>query len=478
MVGQHVGTSTAAPSDLPPGGTAGVAVVTYHKRRNTELAMVLVACALGLGGWLLTGLNTTGEVPPNWAWVCGVWVAMAVGCHLVIRFRTPYADPLVLPSVIALNGLGLAMIHRIDLIASPPRQDALTQFIWTGLGMVLFGLVLFFLRDLRRLDRFPYLLFLVGLALLMLPLLPGLGVELNGSRIWIRIAGFSFQPAEVAKIVLAFAFSSYLVQKREVLALSGHRLGPLHLPRLRDLLPIVVMWGAGMAVLFFQSDLGTALLFFGLFVMMLYVATERPGWVVIGVGMFAVGALLAYQLFAHVRVRVGAWLHPFDDYDRNLQVISAQFGFAHGGLTGRGWGLGRPGLTPLAKSDFISAAIGEELGLAGLMAVIMIYAILVSRGLRMALSSSNEFTKLLATGLSFVLALQVFTIIGGVTRLLPLTGLTTPFMSQGGSSMIANWVIIGLFVVISHNARKPVQLLHPGSGVADLSDDETRVVPT
>ena len=475
-----IGSATAAPADLPTTAGRGPVLVTFHKRRNTELAMLLVACSFGLGGWLLTGLNMTGRVPENWPWVCGLWIGMSLACHLVIRFRAPYADPLILPCVIALNGLGLALIHRIDLIPTPPRADSYTQFIWTGLGMALFAAVLFFLRDLRRLDRFPYLLFLAGLALLLLPLLPGLGVELNGARIWIRVAGYSFQPAEAAKIVLAIAFASYLVQKRELLALGGHRIGPLRIPRLRDLLPIVIMWGAAMLVLVFQSDLGTALLFFGLFVMMLYVATERPSWVVIGIGLFAVGAWLAFQLFWHVRVRVNAWLHPFENYDQNLQVISGQFGFAWGGLTGRGWGLGRPGLTPLAKSDFISAAAGEELGIAGLMAIIMIYAILVSRGMRTALASSDEFVKLLACGLSFVFALQVFAIIGGVTRLLPLTGLTTPFMSQGGSSLIANWVIVGLLIVISHQARKPVSLVHTDSvmmaGVVDLSNDQTQVV--
>ena len=477
------GSVSGVPSTAAPQAT----LVTYHKRRNTELAMILVAASLGLGGWLLTGLNQTGQVPANWPWVCGMWVGMAVAAHLVVRFVTPYADPLVLPCVIALNGLGLAMIHRIDLIPEPPREDAWTQFIWTGLGMVLFAAVLVFLRDIRRLERYPYLLFLGGLVLLLLPLVPGLGVTLNGSTVWISIAGYSFQPSEVAKIMMALAFASYLVGKREVLALSGFRLGPLQLPRLRDLGPIAIMWAAAMAVLVFQTDLGTSLLFFGLFVMMLYVATERPGWVVLGVGSFVIGALAAHQLFAHVQVRVDSWLRPFEDFTQNYQVINAQYGFAYGGLTGRGWGLGRPGLTPLAKSDFISAALGEELGIAGLMAIIMIYGIIIARGLRMALASNNEFTKLLAAGLSFVFALQVFAIIGGVTRLLPLTGLTTPFMSQGGSSLIANWVIVALMMVISHQARRPVRLLkqsrgqdtvepRPAAPVADLSDDKTQVI--
>ncbi|CAI9404668.1 FtsW/RodA/SpoVE family cell cycle protein [Aestuariimicrobium sp. T2.26MG-19.2B] len=452
--------------------------VVYRKRRNVELAMVLLACTLGLGGWLLTEINLHGHAPTSWMRVSALWIGMAVACHLVVRWRLPYADPLILPCVIALNGLGLAMIHRIDLIPSPPRDDAVMQFVWTGLGMLLFAAVAIFVRDPRRLQRFPYLLFIAGVGLLLLPLVPGLGVSTLGANIWIRIGPMSFQPSEVAKILLAFAFAAYLVDKREVLALSGFRLGPIQFPRLRDLGPIALMWVACMLVLVFQNDLGTALLFFGLFVIMLYVATERPGWPIVGAALMAVGGWGAYLFTRHVRVRVSSWLHPFENYDQNLQVISGQFGMAWGGLTGRGWGLGRPGLTPLAKSDFISAAIGEEVGLFGLVAVVMLYAYIVARGLRMALASHDPYLKLLACGLSFTFALQVFAIIGGVTRLLPLTGLTTPFMSQGGSSMIANWTIIGVMLVISHHARRPMvataRLDEPTA--TDLRLDETHVI--
>lgn len=235
------------------------------------------------------------------------------------------------------------------------------------------------------------------------------------------------------------------------------------------------MWGAAMAVFVFQNDFGMCLLFFGLFVMMLYVATERPGWPVLGLLMLVVGGYGAYGSARHIRVRVNAWLHPFDNYDQNYQVIQAQFGFAWGGLTGRGWGLGRPWMTPLAKSDFISAALGEELGIIGLMAIVMVYAIIVARSLRVALASHDAFGKLLASGLGFVFALQVFAIIGGVTRLLPLTGLTTPFMSQGGSSMLSNWVILGILLVISNQARRPPVRVAPTSD--ELSNEDTMVIP-
>ncbi|MGO4958191.1 FtsW/RodA/SpoVE family cell cycle protein [Luteococcus sp. Sow4_B9] len=448
----------------------------YRRRRNVELFMDLFALCFGLAGWALTELNLYGRVPDNWPIVTGLWFALGIGLHVVVRWRLAWADPLILPCVLLLNGLGLAMIHRIDQIPDPVRHDASTQLLWTVLGMALFSAVVIGLRDHRRLQRFPYLLFLLGLFLLLLPLVPGLGRAQYGARIWIQVAGYSFQPAEVAKIVLAIAFAGYLTDHREVLALAGRRFLGIEFPRLRDLGPILIMWLASLAVLIFQNDLGTSMLFFGLFVMMLYVATEKAGWAILGVGMIGVGGVLAYQFTGHVKVRVSSWLHPFEDYDSNLQVISAQFGYAWGGLTGRGWGLGRPGLTPLAKSDFIAGAIGEELGVIGLMAVVMIYAIIVARSLRMALAAHDAFGKLLACGLGFTFALQVFAIIGGVTRLLPLTGLTTPFMSQGGSSMIANWVIVAVLLVISHQARRP-PVTAARTTEAQLQNEDTLEIP-
>ncbi|MGI8458311.1 MAG: FtsW/RodA/SpoVE family cell cycle protein [Propionibacteriaceae bacterium] len=452
----------------------GPVTVVPRKRRGAELVMLLFAAVIGIGAYVIVHLNLDGELPAALPYLAGGWVALLLIAHLVIRIRLPYADPLLLPCVALLNGLGLAMIDRIDLINAPPTHGATTQLVWTALGVALFVTTVLAVRDHRPLQRFTYLMALAGLILLLLPLTPFLGVEIGGARIWIRLGGFSFQPAEVAKIVLSIAFASYLVEKRDVLALAGMRVGGLDLPRARDLGPILTMWLASLAVLVFQNDLGTSLLFFGLFVMMLYVATERPGWAVLGTLLFAVGAYLGYLLFGHVRVRVGAWLEPFSNPDRYFQIISAQYGFAYGGILGTGLGEGRPGLTPLARSDFIAAAIGEELGMTGLMAVIMVYALIVARGLRTALACREPFGKLLAAGLSFAFALQVFTIIGGVTRLLPLTGLTTPFMSQGGSSMIANWVVIALLMVISHQVRKPMVTVPEYAA----DDQETQLIPT
>ncbi len=431
-------------------------VVVPKKRRGAELFLLLFALVLTLGAYAQVDLNVSDALSPRFPLLAAASVIVALATHFAVRWRIPYADPVLLPCVVLLNGLGIAMIHRIDLINKPPLDGARTQLIWTVLGVIMFVLVAVVIRDHRPLQGYTYTLGLVGLVLLLLPLLPGLGTEKFGAQIWIQVGPYSFQPAEAAKVLLAIAFASYLVEKRDVLALAGWRVLGLDLPRARDLGPILCVWAMSLLILISQRDLGTSLLFFGMFVMMLYVATERGGWVVLGGSLFVAGAYAAFLMFDHVKIRVGAWLDPFGDYERYYQVVNAQFGMAWGGLLGRGLGEGRPGLTPLARSDFIAAAFGEKLGATGLMAIIVIYALIVFRGLRTALQCRDPFGKLLAAGLAFGLALQVFTIIGGVTRLLPLTGLTTPFMSQGGSSLICNWIIIGLLMVISHHARKPL----------------------
>jgi len=451
-------------------------VIVYRKRRGVEAFMLLLALAIALGGYFLTHLNLEGHLPEGWPWAVAIGIVLVGAAHAVVRWRIPYADPLILPLVVLLNGLGLAMIHRLDLGTDPVMHSAELQLTWTVVAVLAFAATVFLLKDYRVLHAFPYLAFLVGLGVLLLPLVPGLGKENNGARIWIEVAGYSFQPAEVAKIILCIAFAAYLVEKRDVLALAGGKLGPVVLPRPRDLGPILVMWLASMALLVFQKDLGTSLLFFGLFVTMLYVATERPGWPIIGIALFGAGAYAAFLLFGHVQSRVSGWLDPFSDFDRNYQVIQGQFGLAWGGLFGTGWGLGRPNLTPLAKSDFISAAIGEELGLVGLSAIVMVYGLIAARGLRAALGARDPFGKLLASGLSFVFAMQVFAILGGVTRLLPLTGLTTPFMSQGGSSLVANWIGVGLLMVITHQVRRPALEPAASGPVASLAEEPTVIV--
>ncbi len=450
-------------------------LVVHRSRPAIGLLLLLLAQTVGASGFLLTQLDIDGTLPHGWPYVLGAWFGVGLVTHFLVRWRLRYADPFLLPATFLLVGLGLSMIHRIDLIPDPPRADALTQALWALLGVAAAMVVIFVLKDYRVLRRYPYLLFLAGLVLLLLPLTP-LGIELNGSRIWIRLFGYSFQPAEVAKLVLSLAFAGYLANTKDVLAMAGPKVLGFTLPRARDLGPIAVMWVASMLVLIYQKDLGTSMLFFGLFVAMVYLATGRSSWVVIGGLLFVAGGWFAYQKFAYVGVRVSSWLDPFSNYEQNYQVIQAQFGFAYGGLLGRGWGLGRPGLTPLAKSDFITAAIGEELGIVGLMAVVVVYGIIVARGLRTALSCTEPFGKLLSAGLSLVFALQVFSIIGGVTRLLPLTGLTTPFMSQGGSSMVANWLVMAVMLVVSNDARRPAVVHEDEGDVAYLSADATQVL--
>lgn len=451
-------------------------VVVYGKRRNVELALLVLAQTIGLAGWLDTFLNQYGELPANWVGAAVVWYGLGIAAHLVIRFRTPWADPVILPCIVLLNGLGLAMIARIDQYSNPPRHEAEVQLLWMGLGVLLFSLIIVFLRDYRVMERFTYLLFLLGFGLLMLPLVPGLGVEEGGARIWINIAGYSMQPAEFAKVILAFAFAAYLNQQKDVLALAGRRFLGIDLPRLRDMGPIMIMWGASLVILLVQKDLGTSLMFFGLFVSMLYVATERPSWPILGVLLVIAGAVMAYFTTSHFKVRVDGWLNPFENFDQNEQLIQAQFGMAWGGLLGRGWGLGRPYLTPISKSDFMIASLGEELGTVGLLAIVLVYAIFVTRGFRSALTCRDGFGKLLAAGLSFVVALQIFTIIGGVTRLLPLTGQNAPFMSQGGSSLVANWAVAAILLIISNAGRRPQQPPPATEQVIDLVDDQTRVI--
>lgn len=451
-------------------------VVVYRKRRGVELVMLLFALGISYGAYILTDLGVSDALPAAYLPAGLIWLVLGLVAHAAVRWRIPYADPLILPSVMLLNGLGLAMIHRLDLGSSPLTSSAESQLMWTGIAVAVFAVVLFVLRDYRTLKRFPYLLFLAGMLLLLTPLLPVIGHESGGARIWIMVGKLTFQPAELAKIILAVAFASYLVDKREVLALAGRRFLGIDLPRIRDLGPILIMWLLSLAVLVFQKDLGTSLLFFGLFVAMLYLATERPSWPILGTLLFVGGAAAGYAAFGHVRVRFSAWLTPFADWDQNYQIIQAQYGLAWGGLFGTGWGLGRPNLTPVAKSDFIAAALGEEIGVVGLTAIVLVYAFFVTRALKTAVTAKEPFGKLLAAGLGFVFALQVFTIIGGVTRLLPLTGLTTPFLSQGGSSLIANWMAAGLLMIISHQVRRP-EVVVASSPVASLADDRTQVIP-
>ncbi|QZY29182.1 FtsW/RodA/SpoVE family cell cycle protein [Nocardioides coralli] len=458
----------------------------HRRRRGAELYLLVLALAVGLGAYAAVGLGVEGTIPANMVGY-GVWLAaLTVAAHVTVRFTAPYADPVLLPVVAALNGLGLAMIHRLDLAYEAAGREAgfaPRQLTWMTIGVVLFVLTLIFLRDHRVLQRFTYTSGLVAILLLLLPLVPGLGATINGAQIWIRLFGFSFQPGEVAKVLLVITFAGYLVLHRDALALAGRRLLFVDLPRGRDLGPILAMWLVSLGILVFQRDLGSSLLFFGLFLAMLYVATERPGWLVVGGTIFFGGAGILYWVssttgrLSHVADRVDIWLDPFRYYgegtsDQAFQPVEAMFGMAWGGLLGRGFGNGSPERVPFAESDFIVASIGEELGLTGIIAVVLLYGFIVERALRAALVCRDGFGKLVCVGLAGVIALQVFVVIGGVTGLIPLTGLTTPFLSYGGSSLVANWVIVALLLRISDQARRPV----PQLGGEDDDDEATQVV--
>lgn len=444
----------------------GTVVPRLPSRRGTEVALLAFALALTLAAYTQVGLTVRGAVPADLARYAAALGGLWLVAHLAVRRFAPYADPLLLPCAALLNGLGLVLIHRLDLAARAGGRtvggttfsgSASAQLAWTTIGIALFLGVLLLLRDHRVLQRYTYTAMFAGLALLALPaLLPASLSEVNGSKIWVRLAGFSIQPGEFAKLVLLVFFAGYLVVKRDVLALASRRVLGLDLPRGRDMGPLVVAWVASMLVLVFERDLGTALLFYGLFVVLLYIATERRSWVILGLLLFLVGGYVAYRLFGHVRLRVDVWLHPFADPERSgYQIVQALFGLASGGVVGTGLGQGQPWRVPFANTDFIISTVGEELGVTGLMALLLLYGILVERGFRAALAARDSFGKLLAGGLAFTMALQVFIIAGGVLKLIPLTGLTTPFLSYGGSSLVANWALVALLLRISDSARRP-----------------------
>lgn len=442
-------------------------------RRGTELVLLIFAIAVVLLAYANVGLAMEGSLPVDLLPIGAGFGVIALIFHLVLRWKAAYADPTLLPIATLLNGLGLVMIHRLDLNSSKTNGllegSALRQLIWSAIAIGAAIALLFLVSDHRRLRRYTFTFALAAIILLMMPLMPLIGKNINGNRIWIGLGPFTFQPGEIAKLCAVIFFASYLVQTRDALSLVGKRVLGFPLPRARDLGPIVVAWLASLAVLVFESDLGTSLLFFGLFVGMLYIATERRSWIVIGLGMFLLGCVVAYQLFAHFRVRVQLWLDPFTAglSDQNAKGL---MGMASGGLTGTGLGQGHPEITYFANSDFIFASFGEELGLVGVMAILLLYGLFVERGLRTALAARDGFGKLLATGLAFSIALQCFVVIGGVTRVIPLTGQTTPFLAAGGSSLLANWVLVALLLRISDQARRPM------FESANVSDEMTQVV--
>jgi cell division protein FtsW (lipid II flippase) len=471
--------------------------IATRPRRSAQLAMLIFAIVITIAGFAQVGLARDGHLPVGmYGYGLGLGI-LAVGAYFVVARFAPYADPLLLPLAVFLNGIGLAMIYRLDLRTSQDMKDAIAagkkisyigpsttaQLEWTALGMIFFAITLLVLRDVKILQRYTYTIGAVGLFFLALPgFLPSSISGAMGAKIWIRIGSMSIQPSEFSKLALVAFFAGYLVNKRQALSIVGKKLGPLNLPRARDLGPILIMWILCLGVLALENDFGTAILFFGLFVSMLYIATERFMWVAIGGLLLGCASLLA-PMVPHVAQRINTWLNPMAYFDGGCkvgnkiinqigtianchakggqyiadsgQLVRGLFSMGQGGVLGTGLGQGEPWRTPLSYSDFIFTSFGEELGLTGVMVILLVYALIVQRGMKAAIAAKDNFAKLFAGGMSFVFALQVFVIVGGVTRLIPLTGLTTPFLAQGGSSLLANWILIAILIRISDVARRP-----------------------
>lgn len=426
-------------------------------RRNTELSLLILIVILGAGSLALVEVAADPEEVTGILPIAVVLAGVYIAAHVAVRRLAPRADPLILPLAIVLNALGVAAIYRLD-----PEGSGRTQVTWTLLGVALFIATLFLLKDHRRLASYKYVLGFIGVGLLLLPLSP-LGQTVFGARLWVGIGSFRFQPGELAKLALVAFFAGYLADRKELLAVASRKLGPIRMPDIKHFGPLLVMWGLSLAVMFFEKDLGSSLLFFSVFLVMIYIATARWIYMMAGLSLFAVGAYLGYQTFSHVQDRVTIWLNVFDPEligDESYQLAQSLFALATGGLFGTGLGQGRPDLIPAAQTDFIFSVLGEELGLLGTAAILLCFMLLVARGLFIAINARDDFSQLLAAGLTTILGIQTIIILAGVTRLLPLTGITLPFMSYGGSSLLSNFILVALLIRISHNTLAEPEPAH------------------
>src|SRR5712691_2487177 len=434
-----------------------LAELDARSRRGTQLALTILAVVLSVGGYVLVTLGLTGRKPPGVAGFVAVIALSYLVAHFVTTRLAPGADPILLPAAAVLAGLGYAMIYRLD------THLAGQQLAWLILGLALFALTLFVVKDHRSLDAYTYTIGLLGVLCLLLPIAPGIGSTINGARLWIHIGSLSFQPSEIGKVLIVVFLASYLSAKKDLLAVATRRIGPIRLPEPRYLGPLLAAWFVSLAVLFMEKDLGSSLLFFSIFVAMLWIATARGSYLALGLVLFIVGAAIGYMLFPHVQDRVLIWFHalePAHVHSDGYQLAQSEFAFATGGIAGTGLGRGHPGLIPFAATDFIFAGFGEELGLFGVTAILLLYIVVIWRGFKIALSREDAFSKLLATGLTCALGFQTFIIMGGVTRLIPLTGITLPFVSYGGSSLVANFVLLALLIRVS--TPSPAHARSPG----------------
>jgi cell division protein FtsW (lipid II flippase) len=427
-----------------------------RRRRSNELGLGLMAVVVTGGGYVLLLLADKPDIPADlWLFLAAV-LGLYVAAHLAVRRFAPRADPTLLPIAFILNGLGFVTISRLD------RDLARVQAVWTAVGIAAFVLTLFLVRRIRTLERYRYTFLLIGVGALLLPLLPGVGREINGARLWVRFGPVNFQPGEAAKILLVIFFAAYLVDKRELLAAGSRRIGRLMVPDPKHLGPLLLAWGVSILVMVRQKDLGSSLLFFAVFAAMLYIATERSAYLVAAFGMFVIGATIAYQLFSHVSERVQSWADPWSvAQTTGYQLVQSLFAFGTGGFAGTGLGLGSPQKIPNASTDFVFAAVGEELGLIGTVAICVLFLLFVGSGFRIAIQAERPFSKLFAAGLTTIVGIQAFVIIGGVIRVIPLTGVTLPFVSYGGSSLVANFVLVALLLRISDETVEQQEMPRP-----------------
>lgn len=410
-------------------------------RRNTELLLLLIAAPVVILLYAMIVMNNGESIDVNTLGVPLGMFATFAAAHLAVRKWAPAADPAILPISFALSGIGIAFITRLN------PDMAVRQFLWLLASVVCMVLVLIFLRKLDRVANYKYTLMVFGIILLLSPMLPGIGKEISGSRIWLGIGSFSFQPGELAKILIVMFLASYLAANREMLSVFTWKVGPFHLPDPRALLPMLLMWGLSLVVVVFEKDLGSALVVFFVFLSMLYVATGKKAYVVTGILLAGIGAVAMWGMFSHVQVRVSTWLDPFADASgTGYQLCQAIYSMADGGIFGAGIGNGMCDKIPVVESDYIFAAIAEEGGLLGAAGLLLLYVCFAVRGMVTAGRAKSDVSSFISCGLTAAIVLQAFIIVGGVTRLIPLTGLTLPFVSQGGSSLLASFIIVGILL--------------------------------
>jgi peptidoglycan glycosyltransferase len=429
-------------------------------RRRTELGLIVLAVILSGGLYALAGLGKVGNLPANIGPFLGVIFGLLLIAHLALRRLAPKADPILLPTAGLLNGIGYVFIARLS------THEARLQAVWTALGIAAFIVTLLVVRRARDLERYRYSFAFAGIGLLLLPLLPGIGENINGARLWIHVGAFNFQPGEIAKLALAVFFASVMVERADLLNRGTRRVGRFLVLDPRYLAPMLAAWGLSLLIFFSENDLGSSFLFFALFVGMLWVSTGRAIYLGLGGVLFALGSVLALKVIGHAKTRVQGWLDPWPHASTTgYQIVQGWFAIAAGGLFGEGPGQSNASHLPEASTDLIFAVIADELGLIGASALLIGYLLMVGTGLRIAVRCDRPFEKLLATGLSLILAVQTFVIVGGVIRLIPLTGITLPFVSYGGSSLIANYILLALLLRISHDSETPVLVGSGGEAV-------------